>query len=141
DYRDCLLERIIMKNRLFLRLASTSALLLVGFVLAFGQGQTKSPASSPAKAAPTKKVELIDLNAATKQDLMTLPGIGEALSQKIIDGRPYRAKNELVQKKIVPEATYEKISSLIIAKQGKETAKAAPAKAPASTPSTKTKTN
>jgi DNA uptake protein ComE-like DNA-binding protein len=135
-----------MKNRHILRLIATSVFLLVGSALAFGQGQTKAPPSSPstaakADAASAKKVELLDLNSATKQSLMTLPGIGDALSQKIIDGRPYRAKNELVQKKILPEATYEKISSLIIAKQGTDAAKAAPSKAPASTPSTKTKTN
>ena len=143
-----------MKNRLFLRLTSTSVLLLVGFVLAFGQGQTKAPAAAPkdsgtAKAATAKKVELVDLNSATKQDLMTLPGIGEALSKKIIEGRPYRAKNELVQKKIVPEATYEKISGLIIAKQATDSAKAsdsgasvkaAPSKASAPSTTAKTKT-
>jgi competence protein ComEA len=98
-----------------------STILLLAMALMSGaflaKGQTQPTSKSAQAASATESGNLVDLNTATKEQLQALPGIGTVYSQKIIDGRPYKAKTDLVRKKIIPQATYDKISKLVIAKQ------------------------
>ena len=75
--------------------------------------------SASAAQAASKKAEKLDINTATEDQLKELPGIGDAYAKKIVANRPYKAKDELVEKKVIPKATYQKIKDRIVAHQSK----------------------
>lgn len=120
-----------MKRTLsFLGLGALALALTASLVLAQGGTAAPStPAAAPAKVeAPAKakttaksttkvKMEMIDINSASKDELMKLTGVGDATADKIIAGRPFKTKAELVSKGIVNRATYGKIRGHIVAKK------------------------
>jgi competence protein ComEA len=114
-----------MRRQHLFAIALLTITTILGGHSTFAQTAAKPPAkkgAAPAKtsagqAKTTEAAQLVDLNSASRDDLVKLPGVGDAYAQKIIDGRPYRAKSDLVQKKIVPAAAYAKFKDMVIAKQ------------------------
>jgi len=95
--------------------AILAATLVFAMTSVAAQSSSDSSTSAKASKAVTAVKEKLDINSATKDQLDALPGIGEAYAQKIIAGRPYRTKRDLVTKKIIPQSLYEKIKDQIIA--------------------------
>lgn len=106
-----------MKNNA-MRSLLVALVLVLAVSVAVSQPQSASTAAGSAKqTASAASSKLIDINSATKDQLDSLPGIGEKYAEKIIAGRPYARKDQLVSKKIIPQSTYDKIKDMIIAKQ------------------------
>ncbi|HKD15906.1 MAG TPA: helix-hairpin-helix domain-containing protein [Candidatus Angelobacter sp.] len=101
--------------RRIIRIALALCALALFGRLALPQATQASPAPSKAQGTPIGKTDKVDINSASKDQLDALPGIGAEYSQKIIDGRPYYNKHDLVTKKIIPQSTYDKIKNQIIA--------------------------
>jgi len=108
--------------------ALLAAALMASPLFALDATQAKKDAAAATKpadakaapaAAPAKAAEPMDINSATAKQLATLDGIGDARSAAIVKGRPYSGKDDLVNKKIIPQDVYDKIKDKIIAKQKK----------------------
>jgi DNA uptake protein ComE-like DNA-binding protein len=100
------------------QLLMAAALLLTAFpAISYAQAQ---PTTKPSATRPAAATSKIDINTATIDQLKASPGIGDAYSRRIVDGRPYANKSQLLSKGILPAATYNKIKDQIIATQPKK---------------------
>jgi competence protein ComEA len=113
--------------RLFMAVAFAASLLAPSLGWTQEKAKQKSPAQSETKKSAEKKT-LIDINSASEDELKSIDGIGNMYAKKIVDNRPYKRKDELVKKKIVPEKTYDQIKDQIVAKQTKGPAEKTSAK-------------
>jgi DNA uptake protein ComE-like DNA-binding protein len=103
-------------KRHFISIALAVVTLVLGSNLTFGF-ENKAGVPQKTSGNSATKINLININGATRAQLKKLPGIGDAEADKIIAGRPYATKSHLVTQNIIAIGVYENIKKLIIAKQ------------------------
>ena len=102
-------------NRVLVAFFAFSLLASMSFAQGGAAPADKKGATASDSTKKAKKAPLVDINAASKEEIGALPGIGDAYTQKIIDGRPYNSKRDLLTRKILPQATYDQVQDKIIA--------------------------
>jgi competence protein ComEA len=114
------MSRLMIAITVLLFAVASPALVLAGAQAPRSEGKAPSASRSDTKAAAERTTAAVDLNSASIDQLKALDGIGDTFSKKIVEGRPYARKDELVTRKIIPQATYDKIKDQVVARQGKE---------------------
>ena len=127
-----------MKTLATILLGAVSTLGIAAAAQPAAPAKTATPASKTATATPAAKhtsaTKVVDINTASIDELKALPGVGDAYAQKIVDGRPYKGRNELLDRKIVPADVYSKIRTSVKARQPKTAATPAAKPSPATKP-------